>query len=117
MEVFNGNGLEHSSVDEAVGAALAGTSLAALPGQVGADAQADLAAAIIRSSVQVNAAAMREMAFIRLYAGPAGVLFVEQLLLDKHHQNPGAMKRFVEAVKALSLFEHLRGFNLNLGGK
>lgn len=100
---------------EAVQAAVGLPSFAS--SEMGADAQADLAAAIIRASVQVNAAGMRELAFIRLYAGRDGELFVIQLLKDKNHQNPGALKRFVEALKALSLFDHLKGFNLNLGGK
>jgi hypothetical protein len=104
-----------SSMD-IVSAALAGSS-SLLPGEVGADAQADLAQALIRSTVQVNAAGLRELMFIRLYAGEQGVLFVDQLLRDKAHQNPGALKRFTEAIKALALFDHLKGFNLNLGGK
>lgn len=105
-----------TSVYESVTSALAGSS-ALLPGEVGADAQSDLAQALVRSSVQVNSEGMREMMFIRLYAGQAGIEFVQQLLIDKHHQNPGAIKRITEALKALSLFEYLKGFNLNLGGK
>ena len=49
--------------------------------------------------------------------GPEGVQLVDYLLRMKNHQNPGAGRKIVEAIKALSLFEHLRGFNLNLGGK
>lgn len=87
-----------------------------LPG-AGSDAQADLAAAVVRSSVQVSASGMRELSFIRLYAGLEGRLFVEQLIQDKNHQNPGAGKKFVEALKALSLYDYMKGVNLNLGGK
>lgn len=87
-----------------------------MPGS-GSDAQADLSAAVVRSSVQVSAAGMRELSFIRLYAGLDGQMFVEQLLRDKNHQNPGAIKRFTEALKALSLYDYMKGVNLNLGGK
>lgn len=113
--VTNGSAGSELAARDAVQAAVGLPSFAS--SEMGADAQADLAAAIIRASVQVNAAGMRELAFIRLYAGRDGEMFVVQLLKDKNHQNPGALKRFVEALKALSLFDHLKGFNLNLGGK
>ena len=90
MAVSNG----HQPID-LVSAALGSPGASILPGEVGADAQADLDQALIRSTVQVNAAGLRELMFIRLYAGEAGVQFVEQLLRDKNHQNPGAHNRLL----------------------
>lgn len=83
----------------------------------GADAQADLSAALIRSTVQLTADGMREALYIIEACGPEGVYLVDQVLKMKNHQNPGAGKRLVEAIKSLALYEHLKGFNLNLGGK
>lgn len=95
---------------------IAASNLAAMFGD-GADAQADLSKALVRSTVQLTAEGMREAVFITEACGPEGVALVNYILEMKNHQNPGAGKKLVEAIKALSLFEHLRGFNLNLGGK
>jgi len=88
-----------------------------LPDEGGADAQVDLARAMVRASVQLPARAIQELTFIRIYAGVEGSALVEQLLRDKHHANAGALKLFSEGIKSLALFDHLKGFNLNLGGK
>lgn len=83
----------------------------------GGDAQVELSRALVRSTVQLTAEGMREAVYIMEACGSDGVLLVNSILEMKNHQNPGAGKKLVEAIKALSLFEHLRGFNLNLGGK
>lgn len=83
----------------------------------GADAQADLAAAIVRSTVQLNEDGLKEALYIIEACGSEGYTLVSNLLKMKNHQAPGAMGKLVEALKAISLFEYLRGFNLNLGGK
>lgn len=83
----------------------------------GVDAQSKLADALVRSTVQLTAEGMREAMFILEACGPDGVVFLDEILKLKNHQSAGATKRFVEAIKSLSLYEHLKGFNLNLGGK
>lgn len=83
----------------------------------GADAQADLAAALVRSTVQLTQEGLREALFIVEACGSEGYLMVEYVLQMKQHQSPGSIKKLIEAIKALALYEHLKGFNLNLGGK
>lgn len=85
---------------------------------VAADAQAALANALVDSLVQVNQKGLRELVFICEYLGPAqGLEFLSVWHKYKRHQTPGALKRLVEAIKALSLSEFMRGVNLNLGQK
>lgn len=83
----------------------------------GADAQADLAAALVRSTVQLTEDGLREALFIVEACGSDGLAMVSYMIDMKAHQSPGAMKKLIEAIKALALYEHLKGFNLNLGGK
>lgn len=83
----------------------------------GADAQADLAAALVRSTVQLTQEGLREALFIVEACGSDGYQMVEYVLQMKQHQSPGSIKKLIEAIKALALYEHLKGFNLNLGGK
>lgn len=83
-----------------------------------ADAQAALATALVQSLVQVNSKALAECMFLIEYMGPqAGGEFVQLVFAYKRHQAPGAMRRIVDAIKALSLSEFMRGVNVNLGGK
>lgn len=83
----------------------------------GADAQADLAAALVRSTVQLTGEGLREALFIIECCGPEGFAMVQYMIDMKQHQSPGSIKKLIEAIKALALYEHLKGFNLNLGGK
>jgi hypothetical protein len=83
----------------------------------GADAQADLAAALVRSTVQLTEDGLREALFIVEACGPEGFAMVQYMIDMKQHQSPGSIKKLIEAIKALALYEHLKGFNLNLGGK
>lgn len=83
----------------------------------GADAQADLAAALVRSTVQMTEDGLREALFIIECCGPDGFAMVNYIIDMKQHQSPGSIKKLIEAIKALALYEHLKGFNLNLGGK
>lgn len=83
----------------------------------GADAQADLAAALVRSTVQMTEDGLREALFIIEACGPDGFAMVNYIIDMKQHQSPGSIKKLIEAIKALALYEHLKGFNLNLGGK
>jgi hypothetical protein len=83
----------------------------------GADAQADLAAALVRSTVQLTEDGLREALFIIEACGAEGFAMVQFTIDMKQHQSPGSIKKLIEAIKALALYEHLKGFNLNLGGK
>jgi hypothetical protein len=83
----------------------------------GADAQADLAAALVRSTVQLTEDGLREALFIVEACGMEGLSMINYVMEMKQHQSPGSIKKLIEAIKALALYEHLKGFNLNLGGK
>lgn len=97
-------------------ASLAGSSSSSE--MVAADAQAALANALVDSLVQVNAKGLREIVFLSEYLGPEQAMqFLGVWKEYKRHQIPGALKRLVEAIKALSLSEFMRGVNLNLGQK
>lgn len=98
----------------AFGAALGGF---AAGDTAAADAQAALAEALVDSLVQFNAKAVRELAFIEQYLGPDALPLVHSLYRHKRHQIPGATRKLVDAIKALSLSEFMRGVNVNLGGK
>ncbi len=82
-----------------------------------ADAQAALADALVRSSVQLNSRAGREIAFLYMYLGPdRASAFVDGVIMKyRPHQSPGTLRKMVDAIKALSLSEFMRGVNLNLG--
>lgn len=83
-----------------------------------ADAQAALSTALVESLVQFDKSGLRELVFLQEYMGQqAGLEFVGRVVRYKRHQTPGALKRLVEAIKALSLHEFMRGMNLNIGGK
>lgn len=69
------------------------------------DAHATLVSSLIRSNVQVGEGGVEELAFIWVEGGAWGKQFVEWFIEFKQHQSPGAMKRFVEALKAQSLYE------------
>lgn len=85
---------------------------------VAADAQAALAQAIVDGLVQIPAKAVREGVFLYEYLGPEqATLFLNNWRVFKKMQTPHALKRLIEAVKALSLSEFMRGVNLNLGQK
>jgi hypothetical protein len=68
-------------------------------------------------STQLTEAGLMEALFIIEACGPDGFAMVNFVIDMKQHQSPGSIKKLIEAIKALALYEHLKGFNLNLGGK
>ena len=64
-----------------------------------------LVQALIQSNVQFTQGALDELIFIALWGEEEGLRFIEWLVMMKQHQSPGAMKRFVDALKAQSLYE------------
>lgn len=84
---------------------------------ISAEAQTILAESLGKLTVQVDRRALREAAFLILYAGEFGADIVQFALENKIHQAPFASRGIRESLQALALKEFMSKVNINLGGK
>lgn len=84
----------------------------------GADAQHSLAVAFQKALVQMNQEALREMAFIGMYA-PALVPEIQTIISYRFHTSPGILRKIIDAIKAVALHDYHKEANKQspMGGK
>lgn len=77
---------------------------------MGADAQSTLAQAFQRALVQMNALALREVSFIQVYC-PEMLPELKEIINLRFHTNPGAVRKIVDAIKAIALSDYHKEAN------